>query len=505
MPQSRPCEADQQATIAFLRGLEPCRQITTHASHVFLYPARVFKLKRALRYDYLDFSTPEKRIADCERELAINRRFTPNLYLGLRRITRTADGHLELDGAGETVDGVVEMRRFRDEDLFSRMVEDGRATPKLLTRLALVIAASHEKAQVATEGGAEAFSRVLVLNEAALRANAPVDLDRIEALCAKLRALLDRHAALLDARRARGCVRRCHGDLTLRNICLFEGEPALFDALEFDERLATIDVLYDLAFPLMDLWRLGARDLANLLFNRYLDVRHEADGLPLLPLFMATRAVVRAHVTAALAQEAPERLAEAQDYFALAEALLEPRQPPLVALGGFSGSGKSTVSARLASALGPAPGARIHATDRIRKALHGVAATDKLPPEAYTPEVSARVYARERKACAATLRVGHGCIAEAVFDRAEDRAAIEAVALATGAPFAGFWLDAPVEVLAQRIARRRDDASDADEAVMRAQVARGHEGVGWTRLDAAQGVEALVGQVVCRTELIAPK
>ena len=495
MPQS-PCEADQSDTIAFMRGLEPCTQITTHASHVFLYGKRVLKLKRALRYAYLDFSTPEKRIADCERELAVNRRFSPGLYLGLRRITRNTHGALQLDGAGEAVDGVVEMRRFRDEDLFSRVVEEGRATPALVTQLAGVIAASHEAAQVASDCDDEAFGRVLALNEAALRTTAPVAVERTEALCAGLRALLDRHGALLDARSARGCVRRCHGDLTLRNICLFEGEPALFDALEFDEDLATIDVLYDLAFPLMDLWRIDARDLANLLFNRYLDARDEGDGLPLLPLFMATRAVVRVHVTAALAREAPDRLAEAQSYFELAESLLAPRQPLLVALGGFSGSGKSTLSAHLASALGPAPGARIHATDRIRKALHGVAATDKLPPEAYAPEVSARVYAMAREACAATLRAGHGCIAEAVFDRAEDRAAIEAVARAAGVPFAGFWLDAPVEVLAQRIAGRRGDPSDADEAVMRAQVARGNEGVGWTRLDAGQGVEALVGEAL---------
>ncbi len=505
MAQSPPCEEDQQEILAFLRGLEPCTQVTTHASHLFLYGERVLKLKRALRYAYLDFSTPEKRIADCERELAINRRFTPRLYLGLRRITRNADGVLQFDGAGEALDGVVEMRRFRDEDLFSRMVEGGRATPALVTRLAGVIAASHEKAEVANLGGAEAFGRVLALNEAALRASAPVAQERIEALCARLRELRARHAALLDARRARGCVRRCHGDLSLRNICIFEGEPALFDALEFDEGLATIDVLYDLAFPLMDLWRLGAGDLANLLFNRYLDTRNEGDGLTLLPLFMATRAVVRAHVTAALAKQAPERLAEAHGYFELAESLLAPRQPLLVALGGFSGSGKSTLSAHLASALGPAPGARIHATDRIRKALHGVAATDKLPPEAYAPQVSARVYAMEREACAAILRAGHGCIAEAVFDRAQDRAAIEAVALAAGVPFAGFWLDAPVQVLAQRIAGRRGDPSDVDEAVMRAQVARGNEDARWARLDAGQEVEAMAGEVVSRTELLATK
>ncbi len=501
MAQSPPCEPDQQTTIAFLRGLAPCTQITTHCSHVFLYGERVLKLKRALRFAYLDFSTPEKRIADCERELAVNRRFTPKLYLGLRRITRAPGGALQLDGEGEVVEGLVEMRRFGDADLFSRVVEERRATPALLTRLAGVIAASHEAAEVASRGGAEAFGRVLGLNEAALRASAPVSPERIEALCGRLREALARHAALLDARHMRGCVRRCHGDLTLRNICLHEGAPALFDALEFDEGLATIDVLYDLAFPLMDLWRLGARDLANLLFNRYLDARDEADGLPLLPLFMATRAVVRAHVTAAQ----PEHMAEAQDYFALAEGLLEPRPPILAALGGFSGSGKSTLSARIAASVGPAPGARILATDRIRKALHGVAATDKLPPQAYAPEVSARVYAMQREACAATLRAGHGCVAEAVFDRAQDRAAIEAVALAAGVAFAGFWLEAPVSVLAQRIAARRGDPSDADEAVMRAQVARGNEDVRWARLDAAQGVEAMAEEVVSRTEPLATK
>ena len=492
MPHDR--EPDQQETIDFLYAQRPCGRITTHASYVFLFSDYALKLKRALRYAYLDFSTPQRRLADCERELEINRRFTPRLYLGLRRITRLSDGGLRFDGEGELVDAVVEMRRFADADLFSRMVEDGRATPALVTKLAGVIVDSHQKAEVAPAGrGAEAFARVLALNESALHATAPVASARIEELAIRLRETLACHAALLDARRARGCVRRCHGDLTLRNICLLDGEPALFDALEFDEELATVDVLYDLAFPLMDLWRLGARDLANLLFNRYLDARDESDGLALLPLFMATRAVVRAHVAAALG---PERIAEAQAYFALAEDLIEPREPKLVALGGFSGSGKSTLSARLASELGPAPGARIHATDRIRKALHGVAATQKLPPEAYAPKVSARVYQLAREACAATLRAGHGCIAEAVFDRAEDRAAIEAVVQAAGVRFAGFWLDAPVEALARRIAARRDDPSDADEAVMRAQAARGHEDVRWKRLDAMGGVEAMAVEVM---------
>jgi hypothetical protein len=487
-------EPEQQGTIAFLEAMRPCGRVTTHASHVFLFDDHVLKLKRPLRYAYLDFSTPQRRLADCERELAINRRFTPRLYLGLRRIIRDADGALCFDGEGDLVDAVVEMRRFGDGDLFSRVVAEGRATPAMVTQLAGVIAASHERAKAASpKGGAEAFARVLTLNETALRANPPVALERIDALTAGLRDLHARHAALLDARRARGCVRRCHGDLILRNICLLDGEPALFDALEFDEELATTDVLYDLAFALMDLWRQGERAFANLLFNRYLDARDESDGLALTPLFMATRAVVRAHVAAAIGAEHQD---EAQAYFALAESLLEPRAPMLVAVGGFSGSGKSTLAARIASEIGPAPGARIYASDRIRKALFGVAATDRLPASAYAPEVSARVYDEARKACAATLRAGHGAIAEAVFDRAEDRAAIEAVAREAGASFKGFWLDAPVEALAPRIAARRNDPSDANEAVMRAQAARGHENVGWTRLDATQGADAVARQAL---------
>ncbi len=491
---SRESEPEQEETIAFIRAQEPCSEVVTHASHVFLFDDYALKLKRCLRYAYLDFSTSERRLADCERELEINRRFTPRLYRGLRRITR-ANGALSFDGEGELVDAVVEMRRFPSEDLFSRVVEEGRATPALATQLAGVIAASHERAEVAPFGGAEAFARVLALNEAALRTTPPVAVDRIEALAAKLREEHARYVALLDRRGARGCVRRCHGDLTLRNICLLDGEPALFDALEFDEELATVDVLYDLAFPLMDLWRLNARGLANILFNRYLDCRDESDGLALLPLFMATRAVVRAHVAAALG---PERRAEAQAYFALAEELIEPRAPLLVALGGFSGSGKSTLAAHIASELGPAPGARIHATDRIRKALHGVGATEKLPPDAYAPQVSAKVYRLAREACAATLAARHGSIAEAVFDREEDRAAIEAVAQAAGVRFAGFWLEAPVEALARRIAARRNDPSDADETVMLAQAARGHEEVRWIRLDATQGVEAMAAEVFRR-------
>ena len=229
-------------------------------------------------------------------------------------------------------------------------------------------------------------------------------------------------------------MRHCHGDLHLRNICLFDGEPTLFDCLEFSDAMATIDVLYDLAFLLMDLWHRDLRNEANLVLNRYLDEADESDGLPLVPFFMALRAAVRAHVTATAAEEASDeeaaaaRRREAQAYFDLALALLEPKPAMLVAIGGFSGSGKSTVAAAVAPVIGPPPGARILSSDRIRKRLFGVAPETRLPESAYSPEVSERVYALLAEEAERVLARGHGVVCDAVLDRAADRARFAGIA-----------------------------------------------------------------------------
>lgn len=466
------------------------RTITTHASLLFLTADRAYKLKRAVRFPFLDFSTPERRLKFCQAEFALNRRTAPKLYLGVRVITREADGRLAFDGAGELVDAIVEMRRFEDRDLFDNLATHGGLTPALMTDLARRIAAFHNAAEVSSRhGGAQAIARVLDINEQALRAATlfpPLETDR---LAAAFRVALRRHGRRLDARREAGKVRRCHGDLILRNICLFEGEPTLFDCLEFDEDLATIDVLYDLAFLLMDLWHREQWEHANLVFNRYLDEADEADGLALVPFFMAIRAAVRAHVTAVQAGEAPpDRAAsldeEALAYFALARRLLEPAWPILVAVGGLSGSGKSTAASAIAPHLGAPPGARILASDRIRKALHGVAAEVRLPEAAYRPDVSEEVYAALRERAREALGAGSAAVADAVFDRPADREALERVAREAGVPFVGFWLTAPLPILQARVKARQGDASDADEAVLRAQTARDCGHITWRLINA---------------------
>lgn len=507
-------EEGQRETIEFLSGLcaragDHSPPISTHISRVFFAGDTVYKLKRAVRTAYLDFSTPEKRLAACERELMLNRRTAPKLYRAVRRITREPRG-LALDGPGECIDAIVEMGRFAQSDLLDEMARQGALTPRYIEALARAIAGFHREAEVsATHGGAAGVADVLAMNEAALKASflsTEADLTR---LCKTMRDALARGAGRLDARRTAGKVRRCHGDLTLRNIALIDGAPTPFDCLEFDETLATIDVLYDLAFILMDLWHRSCGDLANMLFNRYLDAADEADGLALMPLFIAMRAVIRAHVTARMSEDAQGPACdalkdEARNYLALAHEAMREGEPVLIGIGGLSGSGKSTVAAALAPLVAPIPGARVLSSDRIRKSLFGVAPTDRLPPEAYAAEVSERVYAQAREAAGACLDAGWPAICDAVFDRAADREALARVSRDRDVPMFGFWLEAPGDVLATRIAARTGDPSDANVEVLRAQQAKlaaSGETLAWTRLDATAPAHVNAARIM---RMIAP-
>ncbi|MGA9825027.1 MAG: aminoglycoside phosphotransferase, partial [Methylocystis sp.] len=366
----------QEETLRFLASLDGGGEIvSTHISRVVLGRTRAFKLKRAVAFPYLDFSTPPKRLAMCEREVALNRRTAPTLYRGSRRVTREADGGLALDGAGELVDAIVEMRRFDDGALLESFAARGALSAQIIEQLARKIAAFHDEAEIIREGGgSEAMRRIVLLNQKSLRDFPPAPPGNIETHDARLRALLQTHGPLLDARHARGKTRHCHGDLTLRNICIVDGAPTPFDCIEFSDELAAIDVLYDLAFLLMDLHRVGQGGLANFALNRYLDWRDECDGLGLLPFFMSLRATIRAHIGAA--QNKPD---EALGYFDLARELARDGAPCLIAIGGYSGSGKSSVAAALAPLIGAAPGARTLSSDRLRKRLHGAEPTRRLP------------------------------------------------------------------------------------------------------------------------------
>jgi predicted kinase len=311
------------------------------------------------------------------------------------------------------------------------------------------------------------------------------------------RAVLGRAAALLDRRRSAGFVRQCHGDLHLRNIVLLDGVPTLFDAVEFNDEISCVDVLYDVAFLLMDLWRRALPVHANRLFNRYLFETGELEGVSLLSLFLSCRAAVRAKTSATAAalhedatrRDALQRLA--REYLDLAGRLLHPPQPALVAVGGLSGSGKSTLALALAPLIGAAPGAVVLRSDEIRKQLCGVPSFERLGPEGYRPEVSARVYETMSARARAVLRGGHSVILDGVYARRENRREIAHLAAATSVPLIGFWLEAPEPVLMARAAGRLNDPSDADASVIRVQAAQDTGMIEWRRLDASRSPEAV--------------
>jgi aminoglycoside phosphotransferase family enzyme/predicted kinase len=476
-------------------------RIDTHSALVFLAGGRAYKLKRAVRFDYLDFSTIERRKTACEAEVRLNRRTAPSLYRGVLAVTREPDGSLALGGRGTPADWLVEMNRFDQDALFDRLAEAGRLDLALMAPLATAIAEFHARAEPRTDHGGRAGMAWVIEGNADGFAEFGRDVfDSASCLSVtgNLRAELERHAVLLDARRRTGFVRQCHGDLHLRNIVLLDGRPTLFDGVEFNDEIACTDVLYDVAFLLMDLWRRQLPRHANAVWNRYLAETGDLGGVPLLPLFLSCRAAVRAKTsaTAAGVQNDPRRrsgLQElARDYLRMAADLVQPPPPCLIAIGGLSGSGKSTLALALAPSIGAVPGAIVHRSDEIRKQLCGVPLLERLGPEGYSARVSERVYATLAERAALTIKGGQSAIVDAVYARPSDRQTIERIAGTASVPFVGLWLEAPEPTLIARTEQRREDPSDANADVVRMQRAEPLGSIGWHRVDAATPPERVL-------------
>jgi uncharacterized protein len=478
---------------------EAVRRIDTHAASVFLAGNRALKVKRAVRFPYLDYSTMAKRKEACQAELAVNSPYAPEIYRGIVPITREADGKLAIGGKGAPVEWAVEMQRFDETRTLDHLVDEIDET--LADSLGKAVAAAHAQAPiVGAVPWIESLKKYLDQNLAAFRERP--DLFKPEAVAALDRQSREAYTLvqpLLTMRGQIGRVRRGHGDLHLGNIALIDGRPVLFDAIEFDPLIAAGDVLYDLAFLLMDLCERNRSDTANIVLNRYLvetGCTEDLDGLATLPLFLSLRAAIRAKVTAARIERADigERATIARSarvYFAFAQRAIAPPKPKFLAVGGLSGTGKTRLARVLAPYIAPLPGAIILRSDVERKVLFGIAEFEKLPDAAYAPEVSAQVYAVLNDRAHRILAAGYSVIIDAVFAQLQERSDVAEVAKASNVRLHRLFLVAPLKTRIARVGTRPGDASDADETVVRAQEQERYE-LGpsdWTLIDGSGTVE----------------
>jgi len=353
--------------------------IETHISYVVLTGTRAYKIKKAIRLPFLDFTSLEARRKYCEQELLLNRRLAPSIYLDVVPVTGTVDDP-ELNGTGPILDYAVRMREFPQSALLSSTLGRRELTPAHVDALARRVANFHLGIPAAAAdspyGDPDDLLRLALDNFDEIRSSTRGALERGEV--AELERWTRRqHAALrriLECRRESGFVREGHGDLHLGNMALVDDSITIFDCIDFNDRLRWIDVMNDAAFTVMDLVDRRRPDFANRFLNEYLEVTGDHGGLPLLPFYLVYRAMVRAKVACERAMQLPAGAARGQvldeyrDHLQLAAGFASARRPGLILMHGYSGSGKTTLARALRERLGA-----IHLRSDIeRKRLHGL-------------------------------------------------------------------------------------------------------------------------------------
>ena len=455
--------------------------LETHISWVILTGDFAYKVKKPMDFGFLNFSTLDRRKHFCEEELRLNKRLADSLYLEVLPITGSVDAPT-LGGSGEAFEYAIRMRQFGQDGLFDKQQERGELKPEQLTSLARQVAAFHETLPPVPDekplgtpdavfaGMQENFDQIRpMIDDKAL-------LDQLDNLEAWTRATFERFQPLIEQRRAGGFVRECHGDLHLANITVYQGEVTVFDCIEFSEPFRCIDVINDLAFLLMDLESRGEGRLASLVLNQYLEYRGDFQGLPLLTLYKAYRAMVRGKI--ALFTMGNPSLSEAEkadlmqryrEYAQLAEDYSSFPNPYLLATTGLSASGKSVISKNMAAELGLV---RLR-SDVERKRLHGLGPLDNsksgVGQDLYTEEANQRTYQRLADLAGELLLAGMPVIVDAACLKQAERDLLTEVAENLGLPFALIHCEAPEASRRQWIRDRDGDASEATEELLEAQ------------------------------------
>lgn len=481
-----PIGSDQEDVIAALEagltGPPRLRRINTHMSYLFLSEDFVLKLTRAVNHPFVDMSTLAQRKAACEAEIEINKRFAPTLYDKVLPVVRTTDGTFRLAGEGTIVDYIVCMKRFPDKALFADLATSHQLTVAMIEDAVSALAAFQKtQAPQLNVSASQSYDRILAGLEQTARQAAPPVITKVLAdmVFAHLKLVHTDVASLINDRREAGYIRRGHGDFHLKNICVYEGRVTPFDALAFDRKLATVDILYDVAFLFMDLRARNLDHLAALAMNRYFDLMDQDEGaLLLLPFFMALRACVRMAVSIEAGL-----FDDTENYGRLAIRLLEPVISRLVIVGGLSGTGKSVVARAICHLLPGPCGARILSTDAERKREAGMKLADHMPQTAYDKQARSAVYTVLARRASVALEAGSSVVADGTYRDGDARTEIAKAAEIH--PCLALWLQTDVERRVQRVSTRRNDASDASPNIATAQEEPQLLGQSWQRVDAS--------------------
>lgn len=464
---------DHAALVAALAAQLPAdKVIQTHISTVLLAGDLAYKLKKPAHFSFLDFRSLAARLHSCREELRLNRRTAPQLYVDVQPVTGTVT-RPRIGGSGEAIDYVVRMRRFDPACGLDEVASRGELTAAQVDALATAIAALHAVAPMAPAGSGYGASTTVQrwaeenLSELRTQTHAAADRARLDALADWTRQAFVQLRPLIDLRASVGSVREVHGDLHLGNVVLIGGTPVLFDAIEFNPELRWIDVIADIAFTFMDLLDHGQPALAWRLLGTYFEHTGDYSGAALLRFHAVYRALVRAKVALLRTQQPlqPQAVrvrahASFEHYLALADDLTRPAEPRMVVMTGVSGSGKSLVAQLLAPGLGAL---RIR-SDVERKRLAGLGTGERGGATLYSPEMTARTYARLQQVAAGLLDAEVSVVVDAASLRAQERRSLAQVARQRGRPVTVVACEAPWPVLQERVAARALAAADASDA-----------------------------------------
>ena len=451
--------------------------VQTHISWVLLTGEYAYKIKRPVRYAFVDLTSFEQRARLCAEELRLNRRFAPDLYIDVCPVTLRA-GVARIGGSGEIIEHAVKMRQFAREEMLDRLLEAGRIEPRELREFGADLARIHADLPVARAsdpwGAPERVSTVLLGNlretgEALARLPARLSVADLQSA---MEARLAATASLIASRKAAGKVRECHGDLHSRNVVRFGGRLVAFDCLEFEPAFRWIDVADEIAFLYADLRSEGGAAHAYEFLSGYLAATGDYEACRLIALYAAHRMVVRAKVTALTAADAGDEASRSQlqqqaaAYVQRAREELAERERILVLMSGLSGSGKTWLARR----LGPRLEAIHLRSDVERKRLAGLPESGRtgsgIGEGLYSAAASAQVYEHLAQSAAHVLLGGFCAIVDATFLRRSDRTRFAQLAKDLGVPALLVQCEAPPSVLRERIEEREREGTDASEAGM---------------------------------------